>query len=584
LERKLAVILAADVAGYSRLIATDEEGTLSTLATYRTTISEVIEENGGRIFGTAGDGFVAEFASAVQAVRAAVSIQRKMAERNAGFAQDRRLDFRIGLHLGDVVVEGSDLLGDGVNIAARLESIADPGGIALSGAVRENVLGRVEATFREGGRHELKNIGRPVEIWHWDPADPMAAEAHSPRDKLLLPIPDKPSIVVLPFDNMSGDPDQGHLADGVVESITAALSRIRSFFVIARNSAFAYKGRAVNVRNIGHELGVAYVLEGSVQRAGNRVRITVQLIEAQAGAHLWAERYDGALDDIFDLQDRITEQVAGSLQPSIRLAEIERARRKRPEALGAYDYTMRAMRHVWMLEKEEAAKGLDLLEKALQIDSDYHLALALAAWCHAQRSVYNWSADAKASITEALKLAERAAHSGGEEPLTLTVLGTVHSLARNHETSRVILERAIVIDPNSSWAWSRLGWLDVYTSRPDTAEEKFQRSLRLSPLDPMAFNNFAGMGAARAVAMDYEGAVTHLQRALRERPGAHWIRRILAACLVGAGQIEEAQRMAEEIMRYLPDFTIRGYVDALPGSDSYKVRAREFLRRLDLPE
>lgn len=392
-----------------------------------------------------------------------------------------------------------------------------------------------------------------------------------------------PSVVVMPFDNLSG-PDNEPFVDGVVEDITAALSRIREFFVVARQSAFTYKGRFVDVREVSRELGVRYVIEGTVRRDGDRVRITVQLIEATGGAHLWAEKYDGALDDIFDLQDRITERVAGALQPSIRLAEIERARRKRPQDLGAYDYTMRAMRHVWMLEKDECTKGLELLEKALEIDPDYHLALALAAWCHAQRSVYNWTADAKGSIAEALGLAERAAHSGGDEPLTLTVLGTVHALARNHETARLILERAIAIDPNSSWAWSRLGWLDVYTNRPDSAEENFQRSIRLSPLDPMIFNNHAGLGAARAVAMDYEGAVEHLQRALRERPGAHWIRRMLAACLVGAGRMDEARAMAEEIMRYLPDFTIRGYVDALPGWAGYKTRAADFLRRLGLPE
>ncbi|NIN37404.1 MAG: hypothetical protein GTO67_01370, partial [Gammaproteobacteria bacterium] len=283
---------------------------------------------------------------------------------------------------------------------------------------------------------------------------------------------------------MSGDAEQDYFADGVVESITAALSRIRAFFVIARNSAFAYKGQALNVREIGRDLGVAYVLEGSVQRAGNRVRITVQLIETANGAHLWAEKYDGAVDDIFDLQDRITEQVAGALEPSIRFAEVERARRKPPQDMGAYDFTMRAMRHVWMLEEDEASRGLELLEKALEIEPDYPLALALAAWCWAQRSVYNWFADIETAKANALERAERAAALSSDDPLILAVLGAVHTFARNYGAARVLLERAVALDPNAAWALSRLGWLEVYSDRPEAAKEHFRRAMRLSPLDP----------------------------------------------------------------------------------------------------
>ena len=340
---------------------------------------------------------------------------------------------------------------------------------------------------------------------------------------------------------MTAEPDQDYLADGIVEAITAALSRIRSFFVIARNSAFTYKGQAANVRDIGRELGVAYLLEGSVQKAGNRIRIIVQLIETEGGAHVWTARHDGTIDDIFDLQDRITEQVAGALQPSIRIAEIERSRRKRPQDLGAYDYTMRAMPHVWALEKEESAKALELLDKALAIDPDYPLALSLAGWCHAQRSVYNWADDIAESQALARTLAERAAELSGDDPLILAVLGAVHTFVRNHGTARVLLERALALDPNAAWAWSRLGWLENYADRPELALENFERALRLSPLDPMNFNNYVGMASAHEVAQDYDKAAAHYRRALEERPTpggftATWPRRCPAP-----GRMEEAR-------------------------------------------
>jgi adenylate cyclase len=573
LERRLAAILAADVVAYSRMIAADEAGTLSALRAVRAEVVDpAIDECGGRIVKTTGDGILVEFPSAVDAMGCAMSVQSAMAER------EDSLRLRIGVNVGDVLIEGDDILGDGVNIAARMESVAEPGGVAFSGAVRECVLGRIAAEFRDGGQRELKNIDRPIQVWHWAPSGGSVGADTPP------PLPDKPSIAVLPFDNMSGDPEQEYFADGVVETITAALSGIRSFFVIARNSAFAYKGRAVNVREIGRELGVAYVLEGSVQRAGNRVRITVQLIETSGGAHLWAEKYDGALDDIFDLQDRITEQVAGALQPSIRLAEIERTRRKRPQELGAYDFTMRALRHVWMLEKDEAVRALQLLDKALEIDPEYPLALALAAWCWAQRAVYGWIADPAAARAEALTRAERAAGLAADDPLTLTVLGTVHSIARNHETARLILERAVTIDPNSAWGWSRLGWADAYTGRSESAEAHFRRSLRLSPLDPLNFNTYVGLGAARMIEDDYEGAAAHLERALRERSGAHWIRRVLAAALWGAGRHDDARAMVAELMLHQPGFTVSTYLKSASLMPQQREKVAELLRALGVPE
>jgi len=398
------------------------------------------------------------------------------------------------------------------------------------------------------------------------------------------PLPNKPSVAVLPFDNLSGDREQDYLADGIVEAITAALSRIRSFFVIARNSAFAYKGRAANVREIGRELGVAYVLQGSVQKAGQRIRINVQLVETDGGAHVWTGRHDGTVDDIFDLQDRIAEQVAGALQPSIRIAEIERARRKRPQGLGAYDYAMRAMPHVWALEEEESARALELLDRALEIDPDYPLALSLAAWCHAQRSVYTWAADVEASQARALELAERAAALSSDDPLVLAVLGAVYTFVRNLGTARVLLERAVAIDPNAAWAWSRLAWTDTYSDQPARAIERFERALRLSPLDEMNFNHYVGVGAAYETTGDYARAAEYYRRGLEERPHARWIYRHLASSLAGAGRMDEAREAYGQMLRSYPDLTVSKFRKVMAYSEPTLDRIIANLKKLGLPD
>ena len=460
MERRLAAVLAADIAGYSRLMGRDEEHTLAQLKTFRKTVVDPgIATHRGRIVKTTGDGMLVEFASAVDAARCAVEIQREMAQQNTGVPPELRIEFRIGIHVGDIIIDDNDIFGDGVNIAARLEGIAEPGGVCISDDAHRQIRGKIDIAFDDIGEQALKNITEPMRAWHirlagGAPAIPSNSSAIKVRD---LALPDKPSIVVLPFDNMSAEAGQDYLADGIVEAITAALSCIRSFFVIARSSAFTYKGRATNARDVGKELGVAYLLEGSVQKAGNRLRIIVQLIETEGGAHVWSSRFDGAIDDFFDLEDRITEQVAGALQPSIRIAEIERSRRKRPQDLGSYDYTMRSMPHVWGLEEEESAKALELLENALAIDPQYPLALSLAGWCHAQRSVYNWADDIAGSQAMARSLAERAAEMSGDDPVILAVLGAVHTFVHNHGTARVLLERAVTLDPNAAWAWSRLG-------------------------------------------------------------------------------------------------------------------------------
>ena len=583
-QRRLAAIMAADVVGYSRMIEADEEGVRARLRGLRTELIDPrVAADGGRIVKTMGDGILVEFPSAVDAVRCALGILAAIRRRNADLTENNRIEFRTGINVGDILVEEDDIHGDGVNVASRLEGLCKPGEVYVSGTVYEHTVGKLEALFDDLGEQTVKNIARPIRVYRARPQSEEDAGAVR-NEAMQLPLPDKPSIAVLPFDNMSRDPEQEFFADGVVESITAALSRIRAFFVIARNSAFAYKGRAVNVRQIGRELGVAYVLEGSVQRAGARVRITVQLIETEGGAHLWAQKYDGALDDIFDLQDRITEQVAGALEPSIRLAEIERVQRKRPQDLGAYDYTMRAIRHVWMLEKDEAAQALDLLEKALVIDPDYPLALALAGWCWAQRSVYNWVDNIATAKANALAHAEKAANLSSDDPLILAVLGAVHTFARNYGAARVLLERAVAIDPNAAWALSRLAWLEVYSDRPDAARDLFERALRLSPLDPMNFNNYVGLASARQVAGDDNAAADFFLRALQERPNAHWIHRNLAPALYAAGRMAEAQNSRDVLMATYPDLTVTKFKDAMVFTPRVLERIAEQLRALGVPD
>jgi adenylate cyclase len=582
-QRRLTAVLAADVAGYSRLIGDDEEGTLARLKIHRRELVDVtIAEHSGRIVKTTGDGFLIEFASIVDAVRCAVAIQRSMAERNAPVPHDKRIEFRVGVHLGDIVIEDGDILGDGVNIAARLEGIAEPGSIFLSDDAYRQVRGKIDVTFEDKGDQQLKNIADQVRVYALRPDGAPGGAAVLPRAHPELP--DKPSIVVLPFDNMSAEAGQDYLADGIVEAITAALSRIRSFFVIARSSAFTYKGRVTNARDIGRELGVAYLIEGSVQKGGSRLRIIVQLIETESGAHVWSSRYDGTVDDIFDLQDRITEQLAGAIQPSIRIAEIERSRRKRPQDLSCYDYTMRAMPHVWALEKDEAAKALELLEKALAIDPNYPLALSLAGWCHAQRSVYSFVEDVAGSQAKARSLAERAAELSGDDPIILAVLGAIHTFVRNYGTARILLERALALDPNAAWAWQRLGWVENYSDRPHEAIADFERALRLSPLDPMNFNIYVGFASAHELLGEYDKAAAMYRRGLQERPNARWIYRHLAGALSGAGQIEEGKLALGEMLRSYPDYTISKFRQAMVFSEAAFVRMADNLRRLGLPE
>jgi adenylate cyclase len=418
--RKLAAILAADVAGYSRLTGLDEEGTLERLRNLRRElINPAVSLHRGRVVKTTGDGILIEFLSVVDAVRCALDVQRGMDRQNADVSTEKRIEFRVGINVGDVVVEGEDLLGDSVNVAARLEGIAEPGGICISDTAYQQVRDKVDARFQDAGEQQLKNISRPVRVYRVQPS----GAAAGPRP--ALPLPDKPSIAVLPFKNMSGDPEQEYFADGIVEEIITALSRFRQLFVIARNSSFTYKGRAVDEKQVGRELGVRYVLEGSVRRSGDRVRVTGQLIDAVTGAHLWADRFDGALEDIFDLQDRVTTSVVGAIAPKLEQAEIDRAKRKPPENLDAYDYYLRGMAsHYQSWSKDAINEALRLYYKAIELDPDFASAYGAAARCYIERRSSNWMTDRVKETAETERLARRAVELGRDDAQALSEAGS----------------------------------------------------------------------------------------------------------------------------------------------------------------
>jgi TolB-like protein/class 3 adenylate cyclase len=483
--------LAADIAGYSALMGADEARTVRDLKGHQTVVLPMVSEFGGRIIDTAGDGILAEFASVVNAVKCAIAIQSKMVERNAEIEPKRRMEFRIGVNIGDVICDEARIYGDGINVAARLESIAEPGGICVSGKVYDEIRDRVDVAYQDMGEQQLKNIARPLRVYR------VALRADLARERPALAMPDKPSIAVLPFQNMSGDPDQEYFADGMVEDIITGLSRIKWFFVIARNSSFTYKGKAADVRVVGRELGVRYILEGSVRKAGKRLRVTTQLVEAATANHLWAEKCDGELMDVFDLQDQITAGVVGAIEPSVRRAEIERARRKRPENFDAYDLYLQALPHIWAHSPEERAKGLDLLNAALRIDQSYAAAHGLAAWAYQQRFQRGGAVDID-DREAAIHHARIALSLDTDDTTALSLAGfAVTALERDHQAGISAIQKALLHNPNSAQALGYSAVVNSLAGRFDTALDHARQSIRLSPFDPVRYILGRGHATAR---------------------------------------------------------------------------------------
>jgi TolB-like protein/class 3 adenylate cyclase len=585
-KRKLTAILAADVAGYSRLMGADEVGTLARLKEYR---RELIDPKNkryrGHVVKTTGDGILVEFPSVVDAISNAIEVQQGMRERNADVPPEKRIEFRIGINLGDVIVEGRDLYGDGVNIAARLEGLAEPGGICISQTVLNHARGKIAFDVEDLGERALKNIVQPIHVYRvLLRSSPGSGMPRSPKPVLALP--DKPSIAVLPFQNMSGDPEQEYFTDGMVEDVITALSRIRWLFVIARNSSFAYKGKSPNIREVARELGVRYVLEGSVRKAANRLRITGQLIDTATGAHLWADRFDGSLEDVFELQDQVTSSVIGAIAPKLEQAEIERAKRKPTENLDAYDYYLRGMASIYRWTSEDMSEALQLFYKAIELDPDFASAYGLAAWCYFWRMANGWTTDRTQEVAEVIRLAGKARDLGKDDAVALSFGGLALGLVAGElKAGAALVDRALVLNPNLSAGWSASGFLKAFLGDHDTAIEHEARAMRLSPLDPLTFYMHHVTALALYFAGRYDEAGEMAERALRERP--NWLPslRVAAASNVLAGRAEEARVFVARMIQLDPEGCISNVKDRFgPFRPQDATNYIEALRKAGFPE
>jgi adenylate cyclase len=579
-ERRLAAILAADVAGYTGRMEADEVGTLRVLQAHRSELIEpAVAEHRGRIVKTTGDGFLVEFASVVDAVTCAVAIQRGMAMRNADSPPGRRLDFRIGINLGDVMVDGNDVYGDGVNIAARLESLAEPGSVLLSAAVRDQVRNRVDVELSEIGERTLKNMARPVLVYRVELAGGDAAPTPAG-----LSLPDKPSIAVLPFANLSGDSEQEYFADGMVEDITIGLSRIKWLFVIARHSSIRYRGKAVDAKQVGRELGVRYVLGGSVRKSADRVRIASHLIDTGSGTQIWAERYDRALDDVFALQDDLTMSVIGAIAPTLRQAEIERARRKRPDNLDAYDLYLRALPLAFTAMPRDAEAAIVLLEKAIELDPDYSAAHAVIAWCHEQRYLRAGLHDE--ARESALQHARKAIATGRDDAEALAIAGFVIAVVESdYEAATAAFEESFALSSSSALALGFSSIVRAWKGDDATAVEHAERAIRLSPFDRLLYLPLIGLAYAHFAGGRFEEAAAAASRAARSNPSFTMPYVLHTAALANLGRVAQAGAMAARLREIQPDVTVATAVRSARYADPQKNAAvGEALRRAGVPE
>jgi adenylate cyclase len=542
-QRRLAAILAADVAGYSRLMGADEEGTLARLKALRAgLIDPAIAGHNGRIVKTTGDGMLVEFASVVDALRCAIQWQRAMADRAQ--PADARIEFRIGVNLGDIIIDEGDIFGDGVNIAARLEAMAEPGGICISRTVLTQTRGKLDFPVEDLGDQALKNIAQKVHVFR------VLAQEKPVPEPAALALPEKPSIAVLPFQNMSGDAEQEYFVDGMVEEIITALSRIHWLFVIARNSTFTYKGRAVDVKQVGRELGVRYVLEGSVRKAGTQVRITGQLIDALTGTHLWADRFDGSLENVFELQDRIAVSVAGVIEPTLQAAEIRRSGERPTADLTAYDLYLRAVAAYYPITKERVIEALGLLEKAILIDRRYGPALSLAAICHMHLFIHGWAEAPETTRRTAVDLAREALDVAEDDPRVLAnaafVLG---NLGEDIGVMIGLVDRALALNPSFARGWFVSGLLRNFDGQHDVAIEHLETALRLSPRNR---NPLIAMSSAYFFARRFDEAAAKLLLSVEDNPGFPHPYRFLAACYAHMGRLDEARAIVAKLRAITP--------------------------------
>ncbi|TIU00412.1 MAG: adenylate/guanylate cyclase domain-containing protein [Mesorhizobium sp.] len=582
--RRLAAILAADVVGYSRLMGIDEEGTLAALKAHRKeVIDPLIAQHQGRVFKTTGDGLLIEFASIVDAVRCAIVIQQGIENRNANVDESRRIRFRVGINVGDVIVEGDDIFGDGVNVAARLQTLAEPGRICVSATVREHVVEKLPIGFADLGEHSVKNIARPVHVYRIETrTEPRNVDVID-QQQTVLALPDRPSIAVLPFTNLSGDPEQDYFADGLVEDVITGLSKFPGFFVIARNSTFPYKGKAVDVRQVAKDLGVRYVLEGSVRKSANRLRITGQLIEGAAGTHVWADKFEGPLEDVFDLQDQLTGSIVGAIEPSLRRAEIQRARLKRTESLGAYDLYLRALPHAFANTSADNDQALALLGQALKLDPEYAAAHAYAAWVFEQRFLRGgFRPDDRGA---AQRHAHLALTLGVDDAQALAIGAFVlGNITHDYDAAVMTLDRALKVNPNSALALGFSSLVHMFSERYERASDDAARALRLSPFDPLNYHPYLALAWTCFFTGRLTEAATYAALALEANPGFSVLHAAVAAVQAELGRADAARAAATRLLEVAPEWTISGFVRMELMRPELMDKLASALRKTGLPE
>jgi adenylate cyclase len=583
-SRRLVAVFAADVEGYSRLMGADEVGTLKGLTERRAILDRIIGEHRGRIANTAGDSVLAEFGSAVDAVQCAVEAQTALAEVNTGLAPDHRISFRIGVHIGDVMVRAGDLFGDGVNIAARLQTLANPGSVCISGATYDQVRKVLPMTFVNLGLQNVKNIEEPIRAYQVGATtEKRQAASAGVAGADSLPLPDRPSIAVLPFQNMSGDPEQEYFADGMVEEIITALSRFKWLFVIARNSSFTFKGKAIDIKEVGRMLGVRYVLEGSVRKAAGKVRITGQLIDATTSAHIWADRFERDLTDIFALQDEVTAAVVCAIQPKLLQTEIAMAARRRPDNLTAYDFYLRATQQHYLWTREAMAETLRLAHRALELDPRFGFVAALAGVCHMQMVLYGYAVDPQFDRKEAVRLLRLALSIDDGDADTLARAALISAfMVGDCESEIEMADRAVALNPNSWRAWNSRGYVHRAAGLPEEAVQSFERAIRMSPIDPWQHQSLVGMGMAFIELRRFEEAAAAARKAQRQNPTFPTTYRCLASAFAHLGRDAEAHEAAARLLELDPAFTISAFIAR--GGQSKSKLIIEGLRKAGLPE
>ena len=559
-QRKLTAILSADVEGYSRLMGEDEEATIRTLTGYREAMANLIQQHRGRVVDSPGDNVLAEFSSAVDAMGCAVKIQEELKARNAELSENRRMEFRIGINLGDVIVEGERIYGDGVNIAARIEGLAEGGGICISGTVYDQVENKLALDYESLGEQAVKNIKKPIRVYRVG----MKAEAAVPKGSGEFRLPDKPSIAVLPFVNMSGDPEQEYFSDGITEDLITDLSKISGMFVIARNSTFTYKGRAVKVDQVGRELGVRFVLEGSVRKAGDRVRITAQLVDAGTGGHLWAERYDRDLEDIFALQDEVTQKIVAALEVKLTEDEQERLERTYTDDLEAYDYFLQGLEYLHRFTQEANDHSRSMFQKAIDLDPKFAAAYGHLSLTHWLEWSFGWTQDFQI-LEKAFELAQKAAALDDSLPEAHRILGILYLWKKQHDQAIALIERAIALNANYADAIWQLGQVLSFAGRPEEAIGLVKKAMRLDPMYPVSY--LWDLGHACMLAGRYEEAIVALKRVLHRNPNFHPAHIYLAITYSELGRAKDAQAEAAEFARMSSPMSWEDWRQRLPYKD-----------------